>query len=211
MCARFEQNIGPAECNQLLLALGLAIAAPNFSLAPTIRPTDRAVVLSRERIFQASFGFHRAGKPMIINARSETVHERPSFRRLLDLGRTLVPMNGFYESGPTGTTLFSAPAEPHTNTPLILAAALVDYSLQSFVILTQEADDIVRPIHDRMPVLIRLSSALGWLADGAIEHDAITLDTTTLPTPGRRNQRTKTVASPQCDGPDPRFEQGRLE
>jgi len=206
MCARFEQNIGPAECNELLLALGLTMAEPS-SWVPTVRPTDHALVFSRERIFQASFGFRLAGRPMLINARSETIRERPTFRRLLDRGQVLVPMNGFYESGPAGIALFS----PSAATPLIFAAGLFDDSLQSFVILTRDADEIVAPIHHRMPVLVQPSNALSWLADGVLQHDTIALDTTTLPTPERKHRRPETVANAQCDGPGPPFEQGRLE
>jgi putative SOS response-associated peptidase YedK len=206
MCARFEQNIGPAECHELLLALGLTMAEPSSSV-PTVRPTDQAFVFSRERIFQASFGFRLAGRPLVINARSETMHERSTFRRLLDRGRALVPMNGFYESGPAGIALFS----PSATTPLIFAAGLVDYSLQSFVILTRDADEFVAPIHHRMPALVRPSSALSWLADGVLQYDAIALDTTALPAQDRKHRRPKTVTSAQCDEPGPLFEQGRLE
>ncbi|KJE77803.1 SOS response-associated peptidase family protein [Ferrimicrobium acidiphilum] len=206
MCARFEQNIGPAECHQLLLTLGLTMVVPS-PRAPTVLPTDQAIVFSRERIFQASFGFRRVGRPMLINARSESMHERPTFRRLLDRGRALVPMNGFYESGPAGIVLFS----PSATTPLIFAAGLVDYSLQSFVILTRDADEFVAPIHGRMPALVRPSNALSWLVDGVLQYDAIALDTTTLPTSERKNRQLKTATNAQCDEPGPLFEQGRLE
>lgn len=209
MCAGFEQRIGPAESNQLSLALGLALDLPEATTTQTIRPTDQAFVLSKESIFQASFGIHRASRPMLINARSETMHERPTFRRLLDRGRTLVPMSGFYEPGPNGSVLFSAPTEAIM--PLILVAALADYSLQSFVILTQDADDIVKPVHNRMPVLIHPSRVSSWLEDGVLHQETITLVATAIPKTAAKSRRRTTLATAQFDEPDPPFVQGTLE
>jgi putative SOS response-associated peptidase YedK len=161
----------------------------------------------------ATFGFSRPQKRMLINARSETIGQRPTFRRLLDRGRALIPMNAFYESGPTGSFIFQGTTTPS----LLLAAGLVDVVSRSFVILTQDANDVVAQVHGRMPVLMTIDTARSWLAEGALGHVTIDLDSqpvaktrTEANTPARRRGQTRT-ASGQLDEALPGFEQGRLE
>ncbi|WP_298207432.1 SOS response-associated peptidase family protein [Ferrimicrobium sp.] len=201
MCGRFEQQIGPTQSYELLFALGIATTRSNAGTAPTIRPTDHALVVTQSEAIRATFGLQRPGRPLLLNARSETLSERPTFRRLLDLGRAIVPLSGFYESGPRGPTLFRARAASTATAPLLLATALFDASSDSFVIVTQPADEVVAPTHSRMPVLVGTAGAKQWLAHGTFvpEHIALEVHATTPPASARRG------------APDPLFEQGRLD
>jgi len=106
----------------------------------------------------------------IINARAETVHERPSFRHLLRHRRCLVPATGFYEwlKHPNGRFPFRFSLRDEA---LFSMAALWDewYNpttgeiLQSFAIITVPANALVARIHDRMPALLSRESESLWL------------------------------------------------
>lgn len=218
MCARFEQALGPRECQLLGAQLGITLAPPP-SPGGTIRPTDEAMIVTSALIMGATFGLYRPQQRLLINARSETISERPTFRRLLDRGRILIPMNAFYESGPTGSFIFREAATESS----LLAAGLLDVVSRSFVILTQDANDDVAEVHGRMPMLLTTNTARLWLAEGTLSHDTIRLDgqpevkartkarndVDTL-APGSGSGRRRTT-SDRLGEPHPRFEQGRLE
>ena len=113
-----------------------------------------------------------AAKP--INARAETLQERPAFRELLDHNRCIVPANGFYEwkSGRGGK-------EPYfiglAGKELFGFAGLYDTwagpgsSIASYTIITTEPNVLVRQYHNRMPVILRKDAEDRWLAPGKIE------------------------------------------
>ncbi|HEX8923731.1 MAG TPA: SOS response-associated peptidase [Patescibacteria group bacterium] len=96
----------------------------------------------------------------MINARSESLSEKPAFKRLLDRRRCLIPANGFYEwlhskSGKKPYYFFLKSKE------LISFAGLYDSwqdplgrNLFSYTIITTSANSLVSPVHDRMPVII---------------------------------------------------------
>ena len=104
-----------------------------------------------------------------INARAETVAEKPMFRDLIRWRRCLVPASGFYE--------WQARAhrkQPYfvgvKDDPLFAFAGLYDVvehdderSAASFVILTTHANALLSPIHGRMPVILRQEDEGLWL------------------------------------------------
>jgi putative SOS response-associated peptidase YedK len=110
-------------------------------------------------------------KVMPINARSETVAEKPMFKSLVRQRRCIVPANGFYEwqkhAGGGKQPWFIHPTERD----LFLFAGLWDEanagpdgaSIQSFTILTTDANDRMRALHDRMPVILDDEAVPDWL------------------------------------------------
>jgi putative SOS response-associated peptidase YedK len=105
----------------------------------------------------------------LINARSETVAEKPSFRAALKRRRCVVPADGFYEwQG-------KAPARPHFFSAadgglLAIAGLWEEWTdkatgelIESCTLLTTEANQLVRPIHHRMPVLLERDDLGRWL------------------------------------------------
>lgn len=120
--------------------------------------------------------------PGFINARSESVSEKPSFREAFLRRRCLVPADGFYEwerraAGDTepGAVVSSGGKTPHWIYPraggvLSLAGVWETWSRpgattrNTFAILTTEASEDVRLIHDRMPVVIDAGRRDAWLA-----------------------------------------------
>jgi putative SOS response-associated peptidase YedK len=106
----------------------------------------------------------------MINARSETVAEKPAFRAAFRRRRCLVPMSGFYEWQKTG-----ARKVPHfvrlLNTDMFAAAGLYEYwpgkdgaaPIESYTILTTSPNELMRAVHDRMPVILHERDYEAWL------------------------------------------------
>lgn len=114
----------------------------------------------------------------MINARSETLAERPAFKDLLSSRRCLVPADGFYEWRKEGKT--RQPMLIHVkDRELFGFAGLWDTwkkpdgtLLESFTIATCAPNDLMRGIHDRMPVIIQPKDETAWL-DPAAKSDQI--------------------------------------
>lgn len=104
-----------------------------------------------------------------INARAETLTDKPMFRSLVKYRRCLVPANGFYEwrRTPNGKDPFYVTP---TGRQLMLFAGLFDEakdvggeSLKSFSIITTSASDAMSHLHDRMPVILDDQDLEAWL------------------------------------------------
>ena len=115
----------------------------------------------------------RDGKAPLINARAETVADKPAFRSAFRKRRCLVPADGFYEwqalPGRKRPFLFRRP----DGTPFALAGLWEAWHgpdgrpLETCALLTTEANAVVRPVHDRMPVLVSPADFDRWLAPDA--------------------------------------------
>lgn len=135
-----------------------------------IFPTDKAPVLIQqqgnitpEAVRWGFPGFN--GKGVIINARAETVQEKPMFRRSLLTKRCVIPSTGFYEwshDGKKQKYQFNLPGTPS----LYMAGLYSEFEgQQCFVILTTEANNSMAEIHNRMPVILDHSNMNRWLLD----------------------------------------------
>lgn len=108
-----------------------------------------------------------------INARSETVAEKPSFRGAFHRKRCLIPASGFYEWRAEGTQKQPYYIHP-TGHPLMAFAGLMEdwqgpggEVMISACILTTTPNAIMAPIHDRMPVILPPAAWTLWLDPGA--------------------------------------------
>jgi putative SOS response-associated peptidase YedK len=110
----------------------------------------------------------------LINARAETAASKPAFRAAMRRRRCLVAADGFYEWRADGRK-----KQPHfihfrDDRPFAFAGLWEAWegpqhaALESCTLLTTEANDLVRPIHDRMPVILPPESYGAWL-DPAVE------------------------------------------
>lgn len=109
-----------------------------------------------------------AGKP-IINARAETLAQRPAFRGLLPRRRCLVPADGFYEWRKEGRTRTPMRFTLRSGEPFAFAG-LWDRWLQrdgsllySFTIVTTSPNSLLEPVHNRMPAILRPEDEAKWL------------------------------------------------
>ncbi|HLU22896.1 SOS response-associated peptidase [Lederbergia graminis] len=113
----------------------------------------------------------------MINARMETVDQKPSFKRLLSRRRCIIPADGFYEWKRNGKE--KQPYRFQLKSKEVFGFAGLwdrwqqgDQTIQSCTIITTEANDVVKDIHDRMPVILTQESEQIWL-DRSIEDSEL--------------------------------------
>ena len=110
----------------------------------------------------------------MINARAETVAEKPAFRDALRRRRCLVLADGFYEWQRTGGTRRPMRVVMRSGEPFAFAGLWSVWRdpdgnrVPSCTIITTEANDLLRPIHDRMPVILPRDLENLWL-DTSVE------------------------------------------
>jgi len=116
----------------------------------------------------------------MINARGESVAEKPAFRAAFRRRRCLVPMAGFYEWQKAG-----ARKVPHfirlLNAEVFAVAGLHEYwpgkdgaePVESYTIITTGANEMMSKLHDRMPVIIPEREHEAWLDPGNEQTDAL--------------------------------------
>jgi putative SOS response-associated peptidase YedK len=105
----------------------------------------------------------------MLNARCETAHEKPAYRAAFRARRCLIPADGFYEWKKTGRV-----KQPHfirrrDRAPLAFAGLWERWQppqgdpVESCTILTTAPNELMAPIHDRMPVILAPDSFARWL------------------------------------------------
>jgi len=103
MCGRYY--IDPDDNIEELLAIPVAASSLEAKWYGEIRPADTALVLAnnrnrKQRLFPMKWGFPRPdGKLLMINARSETAHEKAAFAESTEARRCIIPASGYYEWG----------------------------------------------------------------------------------------------------------------
>ncbi len=177
MCGRFA-FYSPAEATAALFGVDGALAVePGYNIAPTqfvaaIREGDEAreLVMLKWGLIPFWAKDPTIGNRMI-NARAETVAEKPSYRNAFRHRRCVVLADGFYEwhrQGDIKTPHFISLASGDAFGMAALWESWTDKetgeSIQSTTLVTTEANDFMRPLHHRMPVVLQPESADGWLA-----------------------------------------------
>lgn len=211
MCGRYTLTINHTEIEQ---AFGFVLP---FALAPryNIAPSQEVLTLVHQdgalRPMLARWGLipFWARDPSIgsrtINARAETVAEKPAFRAAYRSRRCLVLADGWYEwqAAPGGKV-------PHWIHPpgggLLAFAGLwerwagPDGEVVTCTMLTTEARGVVREIHSRMPVLLEGEGRMAWVDPGTPASDLASL---LRPYDGPLETRavSQLVNSPRNDGP----------
>jgi putative SOS response-associated peptidase YedK len=106
----------------------------------------------------------------LINARAETVAQKPPFRSAFKQRRCLIPASGFYEWQKVGTDRKQPYFIRLRDGGVFSLAGLWESwhdprgeTLETCTILTTEANELMRPLHDRMPVILGTESERLWL------------------------------------------------
>lgn len=174
MCGRFVQQIPPARVGELFDVDPALAALPNAPPRYNAAPTQDLMVVRRHPETGArhlsllkwglvpSFAKDASGGARLINARSETAPEKPSFRAAWRARRRcIVPADGFYEWAPGPATRQPFFIRRADGRPLALAGLWDGWKdpatgqwLRTFTILTTSADPKLRPLHERMPVIL---------------------------------------------------------
>lgn len=176
MCGRFG-FITPIEILRNIFKLNrIEEVEPNYNIAPTqnvpvIRETADARELVPMRWGLIPFWAKdiSIGNKMI-NARAESLFEKPAFKQAVTRRRCLIPADGFYEWKKVGKAKQPYYIRAKEDTPLALAGMWDRWKnpddgqeLQTCTIITTEANELVAPLHDRMPVIVDLADTDTWL------------------------------------------------
>ncbi|MBX9690679.1 MAG: SOS response-associated peptidase [Candidatus Obscuribacterales bacterium] len=176
MCGRYTLARSQQELSERFGIEQLFVdLSPRFNIAPTqkvpvIINIDRQICLDAFQwgLIPSWVKDLKKAKPLI-NARSETLCEKPSFRSSLKKRRCLVPADGFYEWKKTaaGKAPFYIYEKEHA---LLAFAGIYDewkdeagHLLKTFSIITTEANGSMAPLHDRMPVILPPQAEQLWL------------------------------------------------
>jgi putative SOS response-associated peptidase YedK len=200
MCGRFLNKLPAAEIARIF---GTRNPLPSYPARFNIAPTDPVLIVrfnqeTKERSLDAlRWGLvpHWAkdlkiGSKMI-NARAETVATMPAFRDAFKARRCIIPASGFYEWQKTGPAKQPFAIVPEGD-PLFAFAGLWENWrdraagesaewIRTCTIITGEPNELVAPIHNRMPVILRREAWPQWLGEGSTRKDDLQLLLNPLP------------------------------
>jgi len=159
---------------------------PLFKPRYNIAPTQQAPVIAnldganRVELFQwglvPSWAKDISIGNRMINARAETLAEKSTFKRLLNNRRCLVLTDGFYEWREEGKGKVPMLFKLKSGEPFVLAGLWDAWkrpdgqTLRTYTIVTTEPNEMLAPVHNRMPVMLSDQDALEWVSGGAIDH-----------------------------------------
>lgn len=174
MCGRFTLNLSPDVLAKTFSLQELPSIEPRFNIAPSqLIPVVRHVGDNNKLDFLKwglvpSWSKDQTHTP--INARSETVSEKPMFKHSIKYQRCIIPASGFYEWLPTNDHHKQPYYVRLLNSGLMSFAGLWEkwkgedgIEVESCCILTTSANEIMKPIHDRMPVILKPDDYPLWL------------------------------------------------
>jgi putative SOS response-associated peptidase YedK len=186
MCGRFTLQIPP----DLLAEIFGILEIPVFPARYNIAPTQQALVIRQAGDGRNHCALMRWGlipswakDPSIgnrmINARSETVVGKPAFRRAVRRSRCIVPASGFYEWREEG-----GKKSPHfirlkDSSPIFFAGLWERWkspqgeAVDSFTILTTQANSLISSLHERMPVILKPEATPLWLDSETTDPDRL--------------------------------------
>ncbi len=203
MCGRYAASRDPDDLVEEFEVVDQPeqALAPSWNVAPTQdvyavverAPRDDKEAPPRRRLQVARWGLvpSWAKDPAIgnrmINARMETVHEKPAFRRAFAGRRALLPADGYFEwygevkgkkqpffiHPSDGGVLAMAGLYELWRDPSVPVDSDVDPWLWSVTVLTTSATDDVGRIHDRMPLLVERSRYAEWLDPAVDDPDRL--------------------------------------
>ncbi|MBE0530201.1 MAG: SOS response-associated peptidase [Rhodospirillales bacterium] len=175
MCSRYELIARPRD----LAGRFRLSSVPPVEEKDEIRPTDTAPVITGDgRLALMAWGLPAFdGKPLI-NARAETLRDRPTFRHLLE-SRCLVPATAYFEWRRDGRYRLKNRIAAADGATFALAG-LTDGT--RFTIVTRAAAPAIAHIHDRMPVILSEKDETDWINRSMHFEDVASL---LLPQAGR--------------------------
>ncbi|WP_411104036.1 SOS response-associated peptidase [Streptomyces sp. cmx-4-9] len=207
MCGRYVSTRSPEDLSRLFEAARRSSGEdvePSWNVAPT-----DAVWAVLERLDRTSGELERQLRALrwglvpswskspgsgakMINARVETVHEKPAYRKAFAARRCLLPADGFYEWQPVAATAAAkAYKQPYFIRPedgsVMAMAGLYEFWrdpavtadddpaawLATCTVITTEATDAAGRIHPRMPLTVAAEDHAAWLDPGHRDPDAL--------------------------------------
>ncbi len=180
MCGRFTLRASPSVIAAQFGIFEIPALTARFNIAPTqqvpvvrLQPGQvdgghRELVLLRWGLVPGWATDATIGN-RLINARAETAAEKPAFRSAMRSRRCLMVADGFYEWQKTGRARQPYFIRLRDDRPFGFAGLWESWQrpdrvpLETCTLLTTDANELVRPIHDRMPVILAPDSYAAWL------------------------------------------------
>ena len=135
--------------------------------AGDVCPTDWAFILTGTKeicLTQMRWGFRKKNqKDLLINARVETVKDKPMFNESMRYNRCVIPASGFYEWNRIGEK--ASFGLPHRKVLYMAGIWQKVEDENQFTILTTVPNASVAPIHDRMPLVLDINEVSQWFTD----------------------------------------------
>jgi len=188
MCGRFLLVSSPEEVAKIFRVVDpLVNTRPRYNIAPM---QDVLAIIREEPMKSRVFANLRwglvphwakdsSGGAKLINARGETIADKPSFRDAYRNRRCVIPADGFYEWSREGARIpFAVARKDREMMPFAgLWERWTDRAsgetIRTCTIVTTTANEICAPIHDRMPVILALDDVGRWLGDEPADPDAL--------------------------------------
>jgi putative SOS response-associated peptidase YedK len=228
VCGRFNSI---SSGKDFALAYGAEFSDAELQPSHNVTPTSKIYVLAHEetkKIDVVTWGLvpswskDKTRSASMINARSETLAEKPSFRNLLTKNRCVIPIQGFYEwqvlsvesSRPTKPKKQAHYISRSDGQVMTLAGLWTTWKdtdgslLRTCTIITIEATNKLAAIHHRMPVILERESIDEWLAVNeplptnllrVASDEIVSSEPTNRLDRARRSDNTSDVGAPQFD------------
>ncbi|MCU0836939.1 MAG: SOS response-associated peptidase [Chromatiaceae bacterium] len=216
MCGRFVQYSDPEVYASAFGVAAPCEARPRYNLAPTqpVLAVRQAGNGTRELV-PLRWGLVPAwskgpdSRYSMINARAETVDTKPAYRNAFRRRRCLIPSEGFYEWKAEGGKKTPYLVRRTDGAPFGLAGLWETWTgadgepLQSCTVIVTDANDLVRTLHERMPVVLAREDYDAWLDPNTTDLDHLKgLLRPALPDGWTLVAVSRKVNSPSNDSPD---------
>lgn len=173
MCGRFANIVTPNELMSRYNVTLVQNLGPRWNIAPGQKSLVVVHNGLNNRLITASWGVSRVrtGRNLLINARMETVREKPSFQRAFIHSRCIIPASGWYE--------WSAPKTPWyvqlLQGGIMSMAGLAIFGADGtrFVVITNNADGDLADIHHRQPLVLTKDAEPSWLGGSAEDAEGL--------------------------------------
>ncbi len=178
MCARYTLQANPLELQEEFELADVPVLHPRYNIAPTqaapiiTAPHPKELTMARWGLIP-SWAKSVSISTHTINARAETVATKGVFKDSFAHRRCLVPVDGFYEWRHQGKQRLPLHITVESRRPFSLAGLWDTWrtpeglEVVTFTIVTTDANDAIRGVHDRMPVFIAREDRHRWLTDAA--------------------------------------------
>jgi putative SOS response-associated peptidase YedK len=187
MCGRFNLHANPRAVASLFGLPTVPELAPRYNVAPSqpvavvgLKPGGSARGLALMRWGLVPRWAKSDEGPRPINARCESLMDRPTFRDNFRQRRCLIPASGFYEWAKKGGRKQPYHVRRPDGLPLAFAGLWDRWEgpggpLLTCAIITTAANELVKPLHDRMPAIIRPEDFARWLDPSAHPDERLPL------------------------------------
>lgn len=170
MCGRFTLTLNAGD---FLNFYGITAheLKPRYNIAPSQSCPVIVMINGQKQVVNMNWGLNSPfkGGYKIINVRAETINQKPTFKKLYQSKRCLVPADGFFEWKKSSTSKIPYRITLKNSQPFTFAgiySQTVDVNGQilfTFALLTTAANSLVENLHDRIPVILKKEDETKWL------------------------------------------------